>query len=77
MAGVGNRIKLPVTAAACLLLFEIKVSKMDKMNERTRTMRLYINGGWQNFDGHIDDVRLYARALSPEEVRHLYQQPWK
>ncbi len=50
---------------------------MDKMNERTRTMRLYINGGWQNFDGHIDYVRLYARALSPEEVRHLYQQPWK
>jgi hypothetical protein len=27
VAGVGNRIKLPVTAAACLLLFEIKVSK--------------------------------------------------
>jgi len=50
---------------------------MDKMNERTRTMRLYINGGWQNFDVHIDDVRLYARALSPEEVRYLYQQPWK
>ncbi len=39
---------------------------MDKMNERIRTMRL-----------SIDDVRLYARALSPEEVRHLYQQPWK
>jgi hypothetical protein len=82
------------------------VGTMDKMNERTRTMRLYINGasvselqttevvnydtdamwttigavdngGWQNFDGHIDDVRLYDRALSPEEVRHLYQQPWK
>jgi hypothetical protein len=64
VAGVGNRIKLPVAAAACLLLFEIKVSKMDKMNERTRTMRLSINGGWQNFDGHIDDVRLYDRALS-------------
>ena len=48
---------------------------MDKMNERTRTMRLSINGGWQNFDGHIDDVLLYARALSPEEVRHLSLQP--
>jgi hypothetical protein len=46
VAGVGNRIKLPVAAAECLLLFEIKVSKMDKMNERTRTMRLSINGGW-------------------------------
>jgi hypothetical protein len=82
------------------------VGTMDKMNERTRTMRLYINGagvselqttevvnydtdamwttigavdsgGWQNFDGHIDDVRLYDRALSPEEVLELYQQPWK
>jgi hypothetical protein len=35
------------------------------------------SGGWQNFDGHIDDVRLYDRALSPEEVLELYQQPWK
>ena len=34
-------------------------------------------GGWQNFDGEMDDVRIYDRALTPEEVLALYQQPWK
>lgn len=34
-------------------------------------------GGWQNFDGEIDDVRIYDRALTQEEVLALYQQPWK
>ena len=34
-------------------------------------------GGWQHFDGAIDDLRLYNRALKPEEVKALYQQPWK
>jgi|GEM_PF-6868251 len=82
------------------------VGTMEKMNERTHTMRLYINGtnvgelqttevvnydtnamwttigavdrgGWQNFDGDIDDVRIYDRSLSPQEVLDLYQQPWK
>jgi hypothetical protein len=35
------------------------------------------NGGWQNLDGEIDDVRIYDRALTPEEVQALYSQPWK
>ncbi len=34
-------------------------------------------GTWQNFDGEIDDVRIYNRALSPAEIAVLYQQPWK
>ncbi len=34
-------------------------------------------GGWQNFDGEIDDVRIYNRALTVEEVQTLYNQPWK
>ena len=33
-------------------------------------------GGWQNFDGLIEDVRVYNRPLSPEEIKSLYQQPW-
>lgn len=33
-------------------------------------------GEGQNFDGDIDDVRIYDLALSPEEVRALYLQPW-
>ncbi len=34
-------------------------------------------GSWQNFDGLIDDLRIYGRALSPSEIRALYQQPWR
>lgn len=34
-------------------------------------------GGWQNFDGNIDDLRIYDRALTPEEVNTLYRQPWR
>jgi hypothetical protein len=32
-------------------------------------------GGWQNFDGLIDEVRIYNRPLSPAEVKALYLQP--
>ena len=32
-------------------------------------------GGWQNFDGMIDEVRIYNRSLTPAEVKALYQQP--
>ncbi len=34
-------------------------------------------GGWQHFDGLIDDVRVYNRALTPAEVKTLYHQPRK
>jgi hypothetical protein len=34
-------------------------------------------GGWQNFDGDIDDVRIYDRALTTAEINTLYQQPWQ
>jgi len=30
------------------------------------------NNGWNPFNGTIDDVRVYYRALSPDEVRQLY-----
>ena len=35
------------------------------------------NGGWQTLHGEIDDVRIYNRALTPDEVLALYAQPWK
>jgi hypothetical protein len=31
-----------------------------------------LNGGSQNFNGTIDDVRAYSRALSAQEVKQLY-----
>lgn len=34
-------------------------------------------GGWQHFDGLIDEARVYNRALTPAEVKTLYYQPRK
>ena len=34
-------------------------------------------GEWQNFDGEIDEVRVYDRALTPVEIKALYAQPWQ
>ncbi len=34
-------------------------------------------GTWQNFDGLIDEVRVYNRALSAPELQALYRQPWR
>ena len=34
-------------------------------------------GSSQHFDGDIDEVRIYARALSAAEIKGLYSQPWK
>jgi hypothetical protein len=31
------------------------------------------SGGSYNLNGLIDDVRIYNRALSPDEVEQLYQ----
>jgi hypothetical protein len=28
---------------------------------------------WHNFNGKLDDIRFYKRALTPEEVKYLYQ----
>jgi hypothetical protein len=35
------------------------------------------HGEGQNFDGEIDDVRIYDRALTAAEILGLYQQPWQ
>ena len=34
-------------------------------------------GTWQNFDGLIEDVRVYNRPLAPAEMQALYSQPWR
>ncbi len=35
------------------------------------------DGTWQNFDGSLDEVRVYNRALTAAEIKTLYQQPRK
>jgi len=37
-----------------------------------------VNGGWetrQQFEGIIDELRIYNRALTPKEIQSLYKQP--
>lgn len=34
-------------------------------------------GTWQNFDGLLDDIRVYDRPLSQAEIQALYRQPWR
>ena len=34
-------------------------------------------GTWQNFDGLIEDGRVYNRPLTQPEIRALYNQPWR
>lgn len=31
-----------------------------------------VDDGTRSFDGKIDDVRIYNRALTPDEIRRLY-----
>lgn len=56
-----------------------EVETDETLNYPTQKMYTTIGGvdlgSWQNFDGLIDEVRIYNRSLSPAEVKQLYQQP--
>jgi hypothetical protein len=58
-----------------------QVKTEESVNYATDKMWFTIGGvdkgNWQNFDGLVDDLRVYNRALSPAEVKALYQQPWR
>ena len=53
----------------------------ETVNYPTERMWMSIGGvdegEWQNFDGAIDEVRVYNRALSPAEIKALYGQSWE
>jgi hypothetical protein len=56
-----------------------EVTTPEVVNYPTEKMWMTIGGvdtgTWQNFDGLIDEVRVYDRALSEAEISTLYQQP--
>ena len=58
-----------------------EVKTAETVNYETAQMWTTIGavdqGTWQNFDGEIDEVRIYDRALSTAEIAVLYTQPWK
>lgn len=57
-----------------------QVTSDEVVNYPTDKMWMTIGGvdegTWQNFNGQIDDVRVYSRALPLAEIQALYRQPW-
>jgi hypothetical protein len=45
--------------------------RVEGVNERTAP--LYLRGGFESFNGTLDDVAMWDRPLSPEEVRLVYE----
>lgn len=65
----GNRIKVYVNGI-------IRQSRDWAFPMNSNTNPFYIGGAiWGNMFGLIDDVRIYNRALTPEEVQALYGNP--
>ena len=60
----GTRLKLYRTGAL--------VADRPATGVRANTRDVYIGRGWAAFQRVIDDVRLYSRAITPEEVKNLY-----
>ena len=58
-----------------------EVTTDETVNYPTEQMWMTIGavdeGTWQNFEGMIDDVRVYDRPLSLPEIKALYNQPWQ
>jgi Concanavalin A-like lectin/glucanases superfamily len=57
-----------------------EVTTEETVNYPTGQMAMVIgaveDGKWQNFEGMIDDVRVYNRSLALSEIKTLYNQPW-
>jgi hypothetical protein len=43
-----------------------------RLQQSARPIAIGNHPDWEAFDGRIDEVRLYNRALSPDEIRSLY-----
>ncbi|MEQ1841943.1 MAG: LamG domain-containing protein, partial [Verrucomicrobiales bacterium] len=59
------------------LVSEVKTTEtVDyKTDEMWVTLGAVHDGNAQNFNGAIDEVRVYRSALSDEQIRELYEQP--
>ena len=82
VAGTLEQFSPTVSALKLYVNGEIvgRVRTGEKVNYETEKMWMSIgsvdDGTWQNFDGAIDEVRVYNRALSPAEIKALYGQSW-
>jgi hypothetical protein len=59
------------------LYFDGALLKSGDIPVETYTEELQIgreHGGWRQFDGLLDDIRIYNRTVSGEEVRALYSE---
>ena len=83
VAGTLERLSPKVGALKLYVNGEIvgRARTGETVNYPTEKMWMSIGGvdegEWQNFDGMIDEVRVYNRALTPVEIKALYGQPWQ
>ena len=83
VAGTLEKFSPTVSALKLYVNGEIvgRVRTGETVNYETDKMWMSIgavdDGTWQNFDGAIDEVRVYNRALSPAEIKALYGQSWE
>ena len=83
VAGTLERFSPKVSALKLYVNGEIvaRARTGETVNYPTEQMWMSIGGvdegTWQNFDGAIDEVRVYNRALTPAEIKALYGQPWQ
>ena len=83
VAGTLEKLSPKVGALKLYVNGEIvgRVRTGETVNYPTDKMWMSIGGvdegEWQNFDGAIDEVRVYDRALTPAEIKALYGQPWQ
>ena len=54
-----------------ILVDSVKVPNIE--NLKNNISNLYIGGGYYSFDGVIDDIAIYNRALTDQEVKQLYE----
>ena len=69
--GTPDKIKVFVNGE----LLETELVKKEYAFENTRSLSVGGGSGWSGdmFEGGIDEIRVYNRALSPEEVKKRYQ----
>jgi hypothetical protein len=56
--------------------FSNSAAQSGSMQTTTVQLRVGSDDGSQKYTGSVDDVRIYNRALQPDEIRRIYTDPW-
>ena len=75
-AGTWHFVALVWRTAACYVYIDGGAARSLPFSTYASDANWYLGSnksGASNFYGELDDIRLYSRALSASEIRHLYQ----